>query len=260
VIELVLTAWAVHAALMFFAWLWFLKTGKAGVVDIAWSFGLPTVVFLYTLGGDGFIPKKLLALGLMSFWGFRLGFHLLGRVFSHEGDDPRYDILRSRWGSSFKRNMFFFFQSQALLNMILAVPFLLIANFSSHELRLIEVFALLIFILGFFGEFLSDSQLARFKAQSANKGEVCNVGLWRYSRHPNYFFEFVIWLGFGLLALGSSYGALGLVSPVLMFILLRYFTGVPPSEKQSLKTRGEKYSEYQEQTSVFFPWFPKNVS
>ncbi len=120
-----------------------------------------------------------------------------------------------------------------------------------------EVVGLLIFIASVTGEAIADAQLRRFKSSSLNRGKVCQVGLWRYSRHPNYFFEWMIWCGIALMAVQAPMGLFALGCPILMLLLLLFVTGVAPSEAQSLKSRGEAYRTYQRTTSKFVPWFPK---
>jgi steroid 5-alpha reductase family enzyme len=115
-----------------------------------------------------------------------------------------------------------------------------------------------IWVIAFLGELTSDAQLARFKKDPKNKGRVCDVGLWRYSRHPNYFFEWLIWMSFATVASSAQWGYVGFVSPALILYFLLRVTGIPATEEQALRSKGEAYRKYQRTTSVFVPWFPKN--
>ena len=153
--------------------------------------------------------------------------------------------------------MFIFFQVQALLLWVLTIPFLLASSNSQPNFQLIEGIALLVWLIGISGEMTADSQLARFQKTSMNKRAVCNQGLWKYSRHPNYFFEWVIWISYFLFSLGQPYGVWTIYCPLLMLHFLVNITGVKLSEKGSLARRGELYREYQQTTSAFIPWFPK---
>ncbi|MGH8164637.1 MAG: DUF1295 domain-containing protein, partial [Rhodanobacteraceae bacterium] len=112
--------------------------------------------------------------------------------------------------------------------------------------------------LSVFGETIADRQLARFRANPANDGKTCREGLWRYSRHPNYFFEWLHWFAYVALAIGSPLWWLALAGPVVMFVFLRFISGIPYTEAQALRTRGDDYRAYQHDTSMLFPWFPKH--
>jgi steroid 5-alpha reductase family enzyme len=121
----------------------------------------------------------------------------------------------------------------------------------------LEWAGLSLWVVALLGETAADAELKRFKADPANKGKTCRKGLWNYSRHPNYFFEWLIWVAFFLAALASPYGWISLLCPVLMFIFLFKVTGIPMTETQALKTRGKDYRDYQRTTSMFVPWFKK---
>ena len=121
----------------------------------------------------------------------------------------------------------------------------------------IEWAGAVVWAIGLIGEAAADAQLARFKANPANRGRTCRDGLWRYSRHPNYFFEWTIWVGFFIVALGSPFGWATLVAPSLMLYILLYVTGIPAAEAASLRSRGDEFREYQRTTSAFVPWPPR---
>jgi steroid 5-alpha reductase family enzyme len=114
-----------------------------------------------------------------------------------------------------------------------------------------------LFAVGLSLNVLSDRQLAQWRANPDNAGKTCRAGLWRYSRHPNYFFEWLLWVGWAVIATAAPWGWLGWMTPVLLLVLLFTITGIPPTEEQALRGRGEDYRRYQQETSVFVPWFPK---
>lgn len=243
---------------MFFAWLMAARWNFYSLVDVAWAYGIGLIALIYSAIGDGAISRRSLLGCLVFLWSVRLGTHLLLRLNeTFPQEDRRYTKLKNSWGISVKRNFFWFFQFQALSQPILCIPLALAAQ-NSSLLNVFDFLAVVICLVGVFGESVSDSQLRRFKLESKNSGQVCNVGLWKYSRHPNYFFEWIIWCGFACLGLSSSWGWMSVFSPAVMYCLLNYVTGVPPVEAQSLLSRGDLYRQYQRQTSRFFPWFQKS--
>jgi steroid 5-alpha reductase family enzyme len=154
--------------------------------------------------------------------------------------------------------MFRFYQLQAVGVVLFALP-ILIALRNPQPLTWIDWLGLAIGVLCIAGESLADWQLSRFRSQPANRGQVCNHGLWRYSRHPNYFFEWLHWWAYVCFAISNlPWGGLTILGPLTMWYLITRVTGIPPTEAQSLKSRGEAYRRYQQTTSPFFPWFPRN--
>jgi steroid 5-alpha reductase family enzyme len=151
-----------------------------------------------------------------------------------------------------------FFQFQALLCVLLSAPFLLAAIERRPLLSAIEYAGTALWLVAWVGEMVADAQLANFKRNPANRGITCRVGLWRYSRHPNYFFEWLIWVAFAAFAMGSPYGYVTVFAPLLMLLFLFRVTGIPATEAQALRTKGEDYREYQRTTSAFVPWFPRS--
>jgi steroid 5-alpha reductase family enzyme len=150
-----------------------------------------------------------------------------------------------------------FFELQALIAVVFSLPFLLAAGNPSPRLGVLEILGLALALLATVGEATADWQAQRFKRDPGNSAAVVNVGLWRYSRHPNYFFESLVWWGFCIAALDSPWGWITLVCPLFMLYFLLRVTGIPLTEKHSLESRGEAYREYQRTTSRFIPWFPK---
>jgi steroid 5-alpha reductase family enzyme len=230
------------------------------LVDIAWSYGLAILLPLYLTTVHGYGPRRMLVLAMGLMWSLRLGTHLLVRIARHHPkEDVRYEALRRKWARpSMAVKFFWFFQAQALLILLLSVPMLLVMRYGAQRISALEWFAFGLWLVGFAGEGIADRQMARFKASPGNRGKVCTVGLWRYSRHPNYFFESVIWVGFWLLACVAPWGWVTVYAPLLILFFLLRVTGIPLTEKCSLESKGDAYREYQRTTSAFIPWFPKH--
>jgi steroid 5-alpha reductase family enzyme len=225
-----------------------------GIVDIAWSYSFVVLAAIYAALGTGWPVRRALIAALATAWGLRLGTHLLVRIArKHPEEDGRYRQLRKDWGSAFRAKMAGFFQLQALSVVILGYPFLAACSNPAVGLRPLEWAGALLWLLAISGEALSDAQLSWFKGDGANKGKVCDVGLWRYSRHPNYFFEWLIWVSYFLYASGSPWGWVSILSPACILFLLLRVTGIPATEEQSVRSKGEAYRRYQERTSAFVP-------
>jgi steroid 5-alpha reductase family enzyme len=238
-------------------WALQLRTKNAGIVDVGWAASLGLLAVGYAVVSPAGTTHRLLIGLLAGGWGFRLASHLLfDRVLGHP-EEGRYVALRARWGDRVNRNLFAFFGGQALLALILSVPFLLVAFRAEPSMTPWEVAGAGLWLTGMVGETIADRQLARFKRRPDSRGKTCRDGLWRVSRHPNYFFEWIIWCGFATMALGTPWGWLGVIGPALILLFLLKITGIPPTEAQALKSRGDDYRDYQRTTSAFVPWFPK---
>ncbi len=245
------------SAFMLLLWLIHLSIKNAGIIDVGWTLGIGFCALIYFFLGDGYFPRKMLVTAMAMFWSLRLGFYILFDRVIGRGEDPRYQELRKVKGWITSGNFILFFLFQAFLSAIFSLAFLFPAVNLNPQLSLPEAAGIVMWFIAFNGEALADRQLKQFKANPANKGKVCNAGLWKYSRHPNYFFEFLIWVSFALFALASPWGFLALSAPALIFYFLFKVTGIPATEAQSLRSKGEVYREYQRTTSVFVPWFPK---
>ena len=257
-LELVLVATA--ALLVGFAGLYLLarRLNNYGIVDVAWSYAFAPVAAFYALAAPGDPWRRAVLAALVVPWSLRLGSHLARRVWSHHPvEDARYGQLRRDWAGNFAPKMFGFFQLQAVSVVVLALPFLLAARNPAPELHGLEWAGALLWLVALAGETIADAQLAGFKRDPANRGRICTVGLWRWSRHPNYFFEWMVWVGFAVFAAASPLGWLGLISPLLILWLLLRVTGIPLTEQQILRSRGDAYRRYQRTTSAFVPWFPR---
>jgi steroid 5-alpha reductase family enzyme len=251
------TAALLPIALMAVLWAIHLRIRNAAIVDFGWAFGLALLALWYAAVGPGYAPRRWLMATLAGLWGFRLAFYLLRDRVIGQPEEGRYQQLRRQWKTNLPLKFFFFFEFQALLCVALSLPFFLAARNPAEELSLLEYGAAALWLIAFLGEATADAQLARFKADPANRGKVCRAGLWNYSRHPNYFFEWLIWVSFALFASASPWGWTAWFAPALMLYFLFRVTGIPATEAQALRSRGEAYRRYQETTSAFVPWFPR---
>ena len=251
-----LPALIVLAGVFFALWLHQQRTRNASLVDVAWAYGTGAMGVTLALASTGAWPRQALAGGLIALWSFRLGTHILRRV-RGKPEDSRYRALREGAGARAGAVMFAVFAMNALLVLAFSLPAGLAAGVPVPGLRWIDWLGLLIGLGAVAGEALADAQLRNFARNPANKGLVCRDGLWRYSRHPNYFFEWLFWFAFVCAAWGSPHWAWSLLAPALMLFFLLKFTGIPATEAQSLRSRGEAYRAYQRETSAFIPWFPK---
>ncbi len=247
-----LIGWLIMAALMLGLWLIQRRTHNAGIVDIAWSFGTGLMGVWFAWCSDGYTPRRWLVGVLAGLWGIRLGVYLLQRVMREE-EDGRYTMLRERWGENTQRKLFFFFQLQAAWAVLFALPMWVAADNTATDLRWHDYAGALVWLIAVVGESIADAQLDTFRKQPANKGKVCDRGLWRYSRHPNYFFEWIGWWSYVLIALGGSYAWTALGGPLVMYWFITRVTGIPLTEKQAIRSRRDAYRRYQQTTNAFFP-------
>lgn len=236
-----------------------LKINNFSIVDIAWSYMFSIVALFYYLTLPALTNRKLILFIMVLFWSLRLGTHLLLRIIKeHPHEEGRYLTLRSKWKDRLKLNFFIFFIAQGISVSFLALPILIAMSETAHNPILIfEKSAFLLWICAIVGESISDAQLKNFKSKPENKGKVCDVGLWGYSRHPNYFFEWLIWVSFAWYAWNGPFNYLAWISPAIILYLLFKVTGIPATEKQSIKSKGQAYIDYQNKTSAFIPWFKK---
>jgi steroid 5-alpha reductase family enzyme len=258
VIHLLLFGTVVVAVMMFLLWLLHLRLNNASVVDPGWAAGIAILSVIYATFGPGYALRRWLACGMALVWGIRLAAYLARRL-AGQPEEGRYQQLRKEWGGNLPLKFLFFFEFQALLDVILSLPFLLAALNSSPLMHNLEYVAIAVWIIAQAGEALADVQLAAFKRDPKSRGTVCQRGLWNYSRHPNFFFEWLIWVSWALFALSSPYGWLAIVCPALILYFLFRVTGIPMTEAQALRSRGESYRRYQQTTSAFVPWFKKSA-
>jgi cyclopropane-fatty-acyl-phospholipid synthase len=239
-------------------WAWQLKTANAGMIDPVWAATLGVVALLYgALGTGSWVNRTLAALGGL-LWGLRLAIHLWRRNHG-KPEDARYRHFRQQWGPAANRNMFAFFQLQAIVSLLLSLAFLVPSYRSKPAAPGWIAVAIAIWIVSVAGEALADRQLQRFTADPTNHGKTCRVGLWRYSRHPNYFFECVHWVAYLALSIGTPWVWLTLAPPLLMAWLLLKVSGIPMLEARAAQTRSG-YAEYMQTTSPLIPWPPRQAS
>lgn len=241
--------------LMTILWIIYLFNKNSGIVDLGWIISFALTMFACLIIGNGWFPRTLLLACMVFIWAGRLFWYIYQRYISSE-EDPRYRAIRESWGpyaTDFKFYLMFLFQG--LLVIILSTPFMIVSMNTSREWHIFEGWGVVIWLIGVAGEALADNQLLSFKKDFENRGKVCQKGLWNYSRHPNYFFEFVTWLGYFVFSLGTPWGIFAVISPALILFLLLRVSGIPLAEEQALKTKGDAYREYQRTTSSFIPWF-----
>jgi len=245
------------------AWLVQRRTGQGGWADVFWSFGLGAAgvgVALIPIDETPTSARQWLTAALIGLWSLRLGLHIAARA-SSETEDARYARLRQDWGQDFQVRMFGFLMLQAGAAAFLALSIMLAARNPAPGLGLQDGLAALILLCAVIGETVADRQLAAFKADPAHKGQVCDAGLWAWSRHPNYFFEWLGWCAWPVFALNFSgvwpWGWLALSGPAYIYWLLTRVSGVPLLEAHMRRSRPAAFAAYAARTSVFFPRPPR---
>ena len=264
--ELAIMSVCVTAALsaaMAAAWRIQQTSGNSGWVDASWTFGVGGIAFLAALAplDSDLSPswRQIVVAALVATWSLRLGLYIVARTRS-VGDDPRYRQLAAQWGPESPRRMFWFLQSQAAVGAVLAISVLLAAQNPNTALRVQDIAGILVLAAAIIGESIADAQLRNFKSSNSKRNAVCDAGLWRWSRHPNYFFEWLAWLAYPAIAIDFSgynpWGWLALSAPACMYWVLVHVSGIPPLESHMLRTRGDAFREYQRRTRPFLPFPP----
>ena len=256
-LTLVLPAYLAMAVVMAGLWVLQLRVRNASIADVGWCAGLIAVVLWYAIQATGETERQMLVAALVLLYAGRLGLYILLNRVMGKTEDARYRRLREQWGSSEPVRMFGYFQLQALAVAAFSLPFLVLIQNPQTPFALIEIVGSLIWIVAFSGEAMADWQLAQFRSKSWNRDRVCRDGLWRYSRHPNYFFEWLHWWAYVVMGVSTPGWLLTWIGPIGMGWALLKVTGIPWVERQALASRGEDYREYQRTTNAFFPWFPK---
>lgn len=253
---------ALLLAAMTLAWVAQRATGNSGWVDVAWSVGTGAAGVWFALApldDGGPQPRQLAVAGLVAAWSLRLALHIARRASAGQ-DDPRYAALRDEWGAGYQGRLYLFLLVQAAVAWALALSILLAARNPAPGLRLLDLAGIAVLAAAVLGEAVADQQLHRFKRDPANRGRVCDAGLWGWSRHPNYFFEFLFWCAFPLFAISGAWlwGWLTLLAPALMFWTLRYASGVPPLEAHMARHYGTSFRAYQQRVGPFVPMPPRS--
>lgn len=251
-------------AIMSFAWWVADSTGKTGWIDVIWTFGTGlagiAAALLPITGSDALWSRQIIVALLIGVWSLRLGLHIARRTMKI-GDDPRYAKLRKEWGDAKRSRLFWFLMIQAVAAFVLAMAAMAAARNPATALGWLDYAGIAILLASVLGEAAADRQLAEFSAEPANKGKVCDVGLWSWSRHPNYFFEWSAWLAYVVIAFNLSgdywWWIVTLLAPIQMYWLLVHVSGIPPLEEHMLKSRGVAFRAYQARVNAFFPAPPK---
>jgi steroid 5-alpha reductase family enzyme len=257
-LDVILLAQVMCIALMCVLYVWSARKRDMGVVDLGWTLGVALTGLLYAfLLDDGLPARRMLVALLGAAWAFRLAGHIFRfRVHGRE-EDARYQRLRAHWGKRGRIFIPLFFLAQAPLSVVFSLPLLAAMVNPAPFLSPWDVVGVAVWVIAVAGEGLADRQLDRFRNDPANRGKTCRVGLWGYSRHPNYFFEWVHWFAYVAFAVGSPLAGLAVVGPVVMLVFLFGITGIPHTERQALARRGDDYRHYQRTTSMFVPWFKR---
>lgn len=258
IFEVWLAGYGVVFVLMTLVWLISVAITNVGIIDIAWGFGYVALAWTYYVLAEGDPSRKLLITTLVTVWGMRLTLHIARRNIG-KAEDYRYQDFRQKYGakSYWWRSFFQAFMLQGLLIVIIIAP-VLMSSYSPEQtgLTIFDYVGLAIWLIGFGFEAVGDWQLARFKSNPANQGQVLRTGLWRYTRHPNYFGDAVVWWAYFIIALGTPFGFLSIFAPVIMTLLLLRVSGVAMLER-SLRETKPAYAEYIRCTSAFIPKPPK---
>jgi steroid 5-alpha reductase family enzyme len=233
---------------MALAWRVALTTGQSGRIDAIWAFATGSAAVVAAAASQGDPLRQTVVCVIVAFWSLRLG-HYLWRRAIRGADDPRYAALKQSWGDTAPQRLFLFLQIQALASW----PLALTAYCAAGALR--PGLEIALFALAFAGEAIADQQMAGFKRAPANRGRICDQGLWAWSRHPNYFFEWLGWLAYPIMAIEAGYpaGWLALSGPLVMYWLLVHVSGVPPLEAHLSRSRPAEFAAYAENVSVFWP-------
>lgn len=232
------------------AWLWQMHTKNTDIVDITWALLIVVCGLVYVWMATGNHFHRYIVLLIPIAWYARLAWHLIDR-YQVEHEDGRYQQLRAHWSDNTQAKLFIFFLFQALLAFAFSYPVYIIAS-ANHSLDIFDGLGIAVAAISLIGVTLSDYQLRQFKRSKDSKGKVCNIGLWRYSRHPNYFFEWTHWFAYPLIGWHAEQGWLLFVYPILMLLFLLKLTGIPFNEEQNIRSKGDAYREYQKQTNKFF--------
>lgn len=252
-----LNIFLICSIVMFILWFLAFKIKNLALVDLGWSFNFLIVIIYLFFNIQTFYLIKLIFFAMVSLWSLRLGIYLFfARIYKKE-EEGRYKKLREKWKSNLKFNFLLFYLMQAITNVILSIPFFLV-YYLEDKILLNHILGIGIFSIAFIGETIADLQLYNFKKDPKNHNKVFKEGLWKYSRHPNYFFEILIWFSYGIFFLNTSYWYWGFFSFVIITFFILKITGIPATEEQNLSTKKEEYYQYIQTTSPLIP-LPKEI-
>ena len=259
-ITLFIATAAALSLVMACAWSLVTRGAKSGWIDAIWSFALGAAGVAVALapveGWPAEPQRRLTVAALAAVWSLRLGLHIVART-AGGGEDPRYTALKEEWAGNWRRRLFVFLQIQAGAALGLAAMIFLAAHNPAPGLRWSDALGILLVAAAIAGEGLADAQLARFRRDPANRGRVCDTGLRRFSRHPNYFFQWLGWTGYAAIAIGPDggypWGWAAMAGPAFMYWLLVHASGIPPLEAHMLRSRGRAFRDYQRRVNAFWP-------
>jgi steroid 5-alpha reductase family enzyme len=237
---------------MLFAWAVQRATSNSGWIDTIWSFSVGAGGIAAAIIAPGDPARRFAIAALMTVWSCRLAFHIGARS-RGSGEDPRYSKLIDDWGEKASIRLLFFLQIQAAVAFVLVFAVFLAGLNNGSFPSLLDLVGVGLAVVAVCGEAISDYQLSRFRKLPVAKYEVCELGLWRYSRHPNYFFEWLFWCSWPLIASPGLFAVGAAVAPVLMYWLLVHVSGIPPLEEHMERTRGERFLSLQRRVNAFFP-------
>ncbi|HVU31813.1 MAG TPA: DUF1295 domain-containing protein [Opitutaceae bacterium] len=238
---------------------WTRRRDNFGYVDVGWAAAFTVIAAWFAVTGPAPGWRRVLVLAAVASWSLRLALHLARRIAAHHPvEDARYTALRRAWADRLDLKMRLFFQGQAVSVLVLAWPLFAITRNPAPSWLPLEILGVGVVLLAIAGEAVADAQLRAFQRRHPDRREVCAEGLWRYSRHPNYFFEWLVWIGFALWAWPAPGGPVGLASPALMLFLLLKVTGIRYTEEQLERSKGAAYLRYRARTSAFVPWPPRD--
>ena len=227
------------------------------IVDVAWGLGFILVALTMLFLKPGFETRHVVIFGLVAVWGLRLATHIFFRNLGR-GEDFRYAKWRRDWGRWFvPRSFLQIFMLQGVFMLMISSPVVLIIHSTRKGLTVLDGFGVGLWLFGFLFEAVGDFQLKKFKRNPASRGKIMTSGLWRYTRHPNYFGEAALWWGVFLIALSTPGGWVGIIGPLTISFLLIKVSGVTMLEKKY--AGNEEFAAYARRTSAFFPWFPKKA-
>ena len=235
---------------------WVHRNASLADVGFCVGFGLAAVLFALMTTGD--VSHRLVVAAMVTAYAVRLASYLVTNRIRGVVEDQRYRSLREQWGNRAEWYFFAYFVGQAVAVAVFSIPLAVLMSNPDSTWQVWEILGVLVWAIGVGGETVADEQLNRFRRDRGNKGKTCRRGLWRYSRHPNYFFEGVHWCAYVVMGIGLSDWWLTLLGPVVMIGALLKVTGIPLAEAQAAASRGEDYREYQRTTNAFIPWFPRD--
>jgi len=234
------------------------RGGKSGWVDATWTFGtglMGVVGALVPISSGDWAPRQFGVAALAAIWSLRLGLHIVMRT-KKGGDDPRYAQLRSDWGANFRAHFFWFLQVQAASALLLDIAIAAAAHNPTPHVEAKDAAAILVLVIAVVGEAIADRQLSAFRNANQGNGRVCDTGLWAHSRHPNYFFEWLGWFAYAIVAIDLNghypWGYAALIGPAFMYWLLVHVSGIPPLEAHMLRARPQAFRSYQQRVNAFW--------